>query len=255
MTTPSPGSSGRAPTRCSMTCSRGPRRGRPRSSTLDYHPLNLLVAGNLVTGVLDWANARAGDQRADVARTRSILELTPVAPGLAGHVERAVRRAFAAGWRRGYRGSSGPLPEMAAFYAWGGAVMERDLAPRAGGSELPWVTTAHLDRIRTWTELWMRRGARPMETEGGRIANSKQTFSGAMSSCRPSIFPYGSRQTARSDVSRIRALTRWMKTPGLASALLRTHSRGYLELKWKSRLAEPLERTTCNPAPSRRALE
>ena len=34
-----------------------------------------------VSGVLDWANAAAGDPRADVAVTRALLETAPLPPG------------------------------------------------------------------------------------------------------------------------------------------------------------------------------
>ena len=56
-------------------------RRPPALLHLDYHPLNLLIAGTDVSGVLDWANARAGDPRADIARTASILDLAPAAGG------------------------------------------------------------------------------------------------------------------------------------------------------------------------------
>jgi len=40
---------------------------------LDLHPLNILVSGTEVTGVLDWANAAAGDPVLDRARSWAIL--------------------------------------------------------------------------------------------------------------------------------------------------------------------------------------
>ncbi len=101
---------------------------------LDYHLLNVMTDGRRVTGVLDWANARAGDPRADLARTLTILRLdsrrvagSPPARLLA----RGVVRLFERGWRRGYRGVAGRPTGLAPFYAWAGAVMARDLAPTA----------------------------------------------------------------------------------------------------------------------------
>jgi aminoglycoside phosphotransferase (APT) family kinase protein len=44
---------------------------------LDYHPLNVMVDHTRVSGVLDWANVRIGDPRADVARTYTILVVEP----------------------------------------------------------------------------------------------------------------------------------------------------------------------------------
>ena len=123
---------------------------------LDYHPLNILVEGDRVTGVLDWANARSGDPRADVARTLSILHLAPLPTG-AGASARNLRRSFAAGWRRGYEETAGPLRGLAPFCWWAGLVMERDLSPRLGRSELPWLTPAFLVRVRRWTAGWRAR--------------------------------------------------------------------------------------------------
>ena len=47
-----------------------------RTDTLvhhDFHPLNLLVGSQGITGIIDWASAAAGDPRADIALTISIL--------------------------------------------------------------------------------------------------------------------------------------------------------------------------------------
>src|SRR5262249_57263606 len=61
---------------------RAVRRRDDRLLHLDYHPLNVMVDGGRVTGVLDWANALAGDPRADLARHVTILPLvTPIDPG------------------------------------------------------------------------------------------------------------------------------------------------------------------------------
>jgi Phosphotransferase enzyme family len=59
---------------------RGTPAGRPRVLHLDLHPLNILAgASGEVTGVLDWANAAAGDPDLDRARTWTILTLDPAA--------------------------------------------------------------------------------------------------------------------------------------------------------------------------------
>ncbi|MBA2521397.1 MAG: phosphotransferase [Chloroflexia bacterium] len=124
---------------------------------LDYHPLNVLVDGQRVTAVLDWANARSGDPRADLARTISLLSLAPVAPELPPAAWAATRRALITGTRAGYRSVAGPPRQMAPFLAWAGLVMERDLAPRLGRLDLPWLTAAYLDRVRAWTAAWRAR--------------------------------------------------------------------------------------------------
>jgi len=54
--------------------------GQARVVHLDLHPFNILTgAGGEVTGVLDWANAAAGDPDLDRARTWAILTLDPAA--------------------------------------------------------------------------------------------------------------------------------------------------------------------------------
>jgi aminoglycoside phosphotransferase (APT) family kinase protein len=120
---------------------------------LDYHPANVLVEGGRVSAVLDWANARAGDRRADLARTAAILRFAPLA-GDPSLVTVIARRAFVAGWRHGYRGMAGAVTGMAPFYAWAAAVMRHDLAPRVGRTDLPWLTPALLAEIRRWGDGW-----------------------------------------------------------------------------------------------------
>jgi aminoglycoside phosphotransferase (APT) family kinase protein len=40
---------------------------------LDYHPLNVLVNGGRISGIIDWVNADSGDRHLDVATTATIL--------------------------------------------------------------------------------------------------------------------------------------------------------------------------------------
>ena len=119
---------------------------------LDYHPLNVMTDGERITGVLDWTNARAGDPRADYARTLTILRLDS---GTASPLVLAVLRVFEAGWRRGYRRIAGRTSDMAPYYAWAGTVMLRDRGPRPdrpGG-----MTARELGRVRAWAERWKKR--------------------------------------------------------------------------------------------------
>jgi hypothetical protein len=118
---------------------------------LDYHPLNVLTENGKVTAVLDWANATTGDPRADLARTLSILRMAPLPTGLTGAVARIQLRAFEAGWRYGYEEVVGPTDSLAPFCWWAGLAMERDLSPRLGRLDLPWLTPAFFDRVRAWT--------------------------------------------------------------------------------------------------------
>jgi hypothetical protein len=120
---------------------------------LDYHPANVLVERGRVSAVLDWANARAGDRRADLARTAAILRFAPLGER-PSPVTVIARRAFSAGWRHGYRVMAGRVTGMAPFYAWAAAVMRHDLAPRVGRTDLPWLTPALLGEIRRWGDGW-----------------------------------------------------------------------------------------------------
>jgi aminoglycoside phosphotransferase (APT) family kinase protein len=123
---------------------------------LDYHPLNVMTDGEQITGVLDWANAQAGDPRADAARTISILRLSPVRPGTLPVKAHLLRRMIEHAWRRGYQEIRGTLGDMRLFYAWAGAVMARDLAPRVGRPGTG-IEAHHMDRIRRWTDHWKAR--------------------------------------------------------------------------------------------------
>jgi aminoglycoside phosphotransferase (APT) family kinase protein len=137
-----------------QTCLAGLQRRPAALLHLDYHPLNVLTANWKVSAVLDWANATMGDPRADLARTLSILQLAPLPTGLTGSVARIQLRAFEAGWRRGYEEAAGPIDDLAPFCWWAGLVMERDLSPRLGRPDLPWLTPDFFDRVRAWTANW-----------------------------------------------------------------------------------------------------
>lgn len=114
---------------------------------LDYHPLNVLTDGHRITGVLDWQNARAGEPYADAARTLSILRVDAVRR--LSFLERAILRVFELGWRHGYEQQGASLKEMSLFYAWAGAVMERDLAQKRGPEDMA--------LIHAWTVKWKKR--------------------------------------------------------------------------------------------------
>lgn len=122
---------------------------------LDYHPLNVMADGGQISGVLDWANARAGDPRADFARTYSILRVEVYTPGNDSLAIAIMRRALERAWRTGYVQAGGQLDEMALFYAWAGAAMIRDLSPRIGKPGF-WLQDHHLDPVRQWRDRWKR---------------------------------------------------------------------------------------------------
>lgn len=126
---------------------------------LDFHPRNVLVDRGAVTAVLDWANAHAGDPRADLARTLGILELLPLPAPLDPVRAAALRRAFIQAWRRGYREAGGSFVGLAPFCWWAGEAMEQDLA-RLEFGQPPWFTMEFLDRVRAWTAAWRKRALR-----------------------------------------------------------------------------------------------
>jgi len=124
----------------------------------DYHLLNLMSDGRHITGVLDWANARAGDPRADVARVLAILRLAPLPAGTPRTLAFLMRGVVEAGFRRGYVRVAGreAFADLPLFLAWAGAHMYNDLAPKVGRPGV-WLIQADLQRIRCATESWKRR--------------------------------------------------------------------------------------------------
>ncbi len=122
---------------------------------LDFHPLNVMVEGDTITGVIDWSNALIGDPRADVARTYSILTWMPFPPVEATHDVAQVRCALRRGWLRGYRDAAGPLSDLAPFLAWAAQVMVRDLGPKVGQVGF-WLTESDLGRLRRRAQRWLR---------------------------------------------------------------------------------------------------
>lgn len=103
--------------------------------------------------MLDWANARAGDPRADLARTAATLQL---AGGLAsGPGGRALLRLLEPAWRRGYERAAGPTGDLGLFFAWAGEATANDLAPKLGRPGLP-LRPDDLERLRRWAAAWRR---------------------------------------------------------------------------------------------------
>jgi aminoglycoside phosphotransferase (APT) family kinase protein len=103
---------------------------------LDLHPFNILTgADGEVTGVLDWANAAAGDPDLDRARTWTILTLDPAARA----------RGAEPGWaqlRAGWTESGGLHDIPAAYRAWACAFMLSDLAGRYAPDDLRHIAKA-----------------------------------------------------------------------------------------------------------------
>lgn len=132
---------------------------RPSTDTLvhlDYHPLNVLTDGRRITGVVDWANAAAGDRRADIAWTTFLLEVGPIPPGPLRPALAAARRLLYLAWRRGYERAAGPVADLTPFMVWAGTVVLHEVEPRMDEPQV-WANEGDLEAIRRWTARWKAR--------------------------------------------------------------------------------------------------
>jgi aminoglycoside phosphotransferase (APT) family kinase protein len=110
-----------------------------------------------LTGLLDWANVRVGDRRADLARTLTLMRLAPLPPGAPAALNRFGRHFIEAAWRQGYRwtDTTDAFADLRLFYVWAGALMERDMRPKLGRPGV-WLQESDLARIREWTDAQAR---------------------------------------------------------------------------------------------------
>lgn len=123
---------------------------------MDYHPHNVLIDGDQVTAVIDWTCAFAGDPRADVARSVTLIRLGYVGRGLKAKLFDLVRFILAAGWLRGYQQVAGPLRDMAPFYLWAGALFKDDMSYKIGRPGID-LTAEDLKPADRWIARWRRR--------------------------------------------------------------------------------------------------
>lgn len=117
--------------------------GRPQAA------IHRVAAPEVLSRQSDAWIDRAGDPRADVARTIAILRIEAANAGRPAALVRAAVSRFEEGWRAGYDLQTEDDGDRDLFLAWTGAVMERDLAHKRGPGDLA--------RIHRWTELWARR--------------------------------------------------------------------------------------------------
>lgn len=120
---------------------------------MDYHPLNVMAHNGAVAGVIDWTNAHAGDPRLDVARSVTILRITPFADPLERAGFRKAGRVIVDGYLDGYQQEAGPLGDMAPFYAWAGEILRKDWAYKIGRPGMA-ITEQHLAPARRWVAAW-----------------------------------------------------------------------------------------------------
>ncbi len=98
----------------------------------------------------DWANAAAGDPRADYARTYTILHFADI-----GDPE--LLKVFARGWQDGYMEAAPPLEGLDFFFAWAGAYMVRDLTHKID-QLAPVFTRERLADVARWADGCQDRG-------------------------------------------------------------------------------------------------
>lgn len=110
---------------------------------LDFHAGNVLVAGGEIRGLLDWTNACAGDPRADLARTWSLLVSQSEGGGPRARAAALVLRLLGAGWHRGYEEVAGRQEDLLLFRIWALTVLEQTTSSEAerfgGSSERSWL--------------------------------------------------------------------------------------------------------------------
>lgn len=148
------------------TLSRAVRRSASGAESLihlDFHPLNVMVEGVTITGVIDWSNALFGDPRADIARTYSILTWMPFPHVVSTHDAARIRFDLRRGWLRGYCDIAGPPSNLSPFLAWAAHVMVRDLRPKIGLSGF-WLAENDLERLRRRAQRWLRAAGIEPET-------------------------------------------------------------------------------------------
>jgi aminoglycoside phosphotransferase (APT) family kinase protein len=107
---------------------RPPPPERPVICHGDLHPQNIMMADRTVTGVIDWSNTLVADRAYDVASTRVILSLVPLAlsamPALARAAIAAVRPVLLARFLAGYRRRRPIAPGVLAYYEAVGAMRQ-----------------------------------------------------------------------------------------------------------------------------------
>jgi aminoglycoside phosphotransferase (APT) family kinase protein len=118
---------------------------------LDFHPLNVIIEGGRLSGVIDWGGAAAGDPRADLARTAVTMLTAPLPPGPMRVILDAARRLALRGWRSGYEEEAGPMPDHDAFTAWAAATLLLEIE-RVVDRPGVWGTQKDIERLRSIAE-------------------------------------------------------------------------------------------------------
>ena len=96
-------------------------RPAPRASRVvchgDFHPLNVLVSGGAVSGVIDWTRMRIAPPEYDVGASVALMSQGEIAlPALVAPVARAGRRALVELYLRAYRKHRALDPQALRYY-------------------------------------------------------------------------------------------------------------------------------------------
>jgi aminoglycoside phosphotransferase (APT) family kinase protein len=83
----------------------------------DFHPLNILMEGKVVSGVIDWANTTVADPAYDVGNTNVLLRLAPLElPSVLELIGNVVRPILASRYYDAYRRRRAVYPEPVRYY-------------------------------------------------------------------------------------------------------------------------------------------
>lgn len=121
--------------------------GMPENRLLhmDYHPENILIDGERITAVIDWANVHVGPPLADLARMRSILRIVEYHPTIPANA-RPLLKQFEHGVLDGHAREYGPHPDLTPFDAWAYAVQVADIGRKMGQPGV-WITSEQFARL------------------------------------------------------------------------------------------------------------
>jgi aminoglycoside phosphotransferase (APT) family kinase protein len=135
---------------------------------MDFHPFNVMIEGDIITGVLDWSGATSGDARADIAKFVTLAIFAPVSPrpGAPGRTPEEVilRQHIIKAFEKGYREISELPDDLSLFYAWAGAAIIHNVRSKIGKPGET-VQEHHLDGVKRWTTEWKRKAGLEVEDE------------------------------------------------------------------------------------------
>lgn len=118
----------------------------------DFHPLNVLIDGERVTGIIDWTDTCAGNPLADIAQSITLISVAPTPSDIPPEQIEPIRAALVESIIAGYTAVRGPLPsdhKMAPFYVLAAQRMYSTLEARSHQPESG-ITPESLQRIQNW---------------------------------------------------------------------------------------------------------